>query len=117
MMKEACTSKRRDLRVRADSPCATVQPPDKTAGKAKTFVFRWNSQACGVRGLAARLARAPRRRLLLVPAPGELRALLWTDVDLDAGVAHVTKVLPRGRDEARNHAGRVRDSAYSTCGA
>ena len=39
MMKEACTSKRRDLRVRADNPCATVQPPDKTAAKAKTFVY------------------------------------------------------------------------------
>jgi hypothetical protein len=26
MMKEGCTSKRRDLRVRDDNPCSTVQP-------------------------------------------------------------------------------------------
>jgi integrase len=92
MMKEACTSKRRDLRVRADNPCATVQPPDKTAGKAKTFIYPTEFLK-----LAA-CANVPRawRELYAVACylylrPGELRALLWTDVDFDAGVVHVTK--------------------------
>ena len=39
MMKEACTSKRRDLRVRDDNPCATAQPPDRTDARVKTFVY------------------------------------------------------------------------------
>jgi len=92
MMKEACSSKRRDLRVRADNPCATVQAPDKTAGKAKTFIYPnefLKLAAC---------ADVPRewRELYAVASylylrPGELRALVWTDVDFDAGVVHVTK--------------------------
>jgi integrase len=92
MMKEACTSKRRDLRVRADNPCATVQPPDKTAAKTKTFVY-----PAEFLKLAA-CADVPRdwRELYAVACylylrPGELRALVWTDVDFDAGVVHVTK--------------------------
>jgi integrase len=92
MMKEACTSKRRDLRVRADNPCATVQPPDKTDAKAKTFVY-----PAEFLKLAA-CADVPRdwRELYAVACylylrPGELRALVWTDVDFDAAVVHVTK--------------------------
>jgi len=92
MMKEACTSKRRDLRVRADNPCATVQPPDKTPGKAKTFVYPMEFLKL------VSCADVPRdwRELYAVACylylrPGELRALRWTDVDFDAGVVHVTK--------------------------
>jgi len=92
MMKEACTSKRRDLRVRADNPCATVQPPDKTDAKAKTFVYP--AEFLKLAGCAD----VPRdwRELYAVACylylrPGELRALVWTDVDFDAVVVHVTK--------------------------
>ena len=92
MMKEACTSKRRDMRVRADNPCATVQPPDRTGAKSKTFVYP--SEFLKL----VRCAAVPRewRELYAVACylylrPGELRALLWTDVDFQAGVVHVTK--------------------------
>ena len=92
MMKEACTSKRRDLRVRDDNPCSTVQPPEKTDPRAKTFVYPnefLKLVSC---------AEVPRdwRELYAVACylylrPGELRSLLWTDVDFEAGVVHVTK--------------------------
>ncbi len=92
MMKEACTSKRRELRVRDDNPCSTVQPPDRTDTKAKTFIYPnefLRLAAC---------AQVPRswRELYAVACylymrPGELRALLWTDVDFEAGVVHITK--------------------------
>jgi|SRR5579883_1306964 len=92
MMKEACTSKRRELRVREDNPCSTVQPPDRTDTKAKTFIYPSEFLK-----LAA-CAEVPRawRELYAVACylylrPGELRALLWSDVDFEAGVVHITK--------------------------
>jgi len=92
MMKEACTSKRRDLRVRTDNPCATVQPPDRTDPKRKTFVY----PAEFLKLVSCREVPRESRELYAVACylylrPGELRALLWTDVDFEAGVVHVTK--------------------------
>jgi integrase len=92
MMKEASTSKRRDLRVRTDNPCATVQPPDRTDPKRKTFVY----PAEFLRLVSCRDVPHEWRELYAVACylylrPGELRALLWTDVDFEAGVVHVTK--------------------------
>ena len=92
IMKEACTSKRRDLRVRDDNPCATVQPPDRTDAKAKTFVYPTEFLRL------VSCADVPRvwRELYAVACylylrPGEFRALVWTDVDFEAGMVHVTK--------------------------
>jgi integrase len=92
MMKEACTSKRRELRVRADNPCATVQPPDRTDAKSKTFVY----PAEFLRLVSCKDVPGEWRELYAVACylylrPGELRALLWTDVDFEAGVVHITK--------------------------
>ena len=92
MMKEACTSKRRDLRVRADNPCTNVQPPDKTDARAKTFIYP--SEFLTLASCAA-IPREWRETYAvacyLYLRPGELRALLWTDIDLEAGAVHVTK--------------------------
>ena len=92
MMKEAFTSKRRDLRVRDDNLCATVQPPDLTDAKVKTFVYPTEFLRL------VSCADVPRvwRELYAVGCylylrPGELRALVWTDVDFEASVVHVTK--------------------------
>ena len=92
MMKEACTSKRRELRVREDNPCATVQPPDRTDTRVKTFIYPsefLTLVACTEVPLDWRELYAVACYLYL--RPGELRALLWTDVDFKAGVVHVTK--------------------------
>jgi integrase len=92
VMKEAATSKRRDLRVRTDNPCTTVQPPDKTDARAKTFVYPsefLELMACEAVPRAWRELYAVACYLYL--RPGELRALVWSDVDFAAGVVHVTK--------------------------
>jgi len=92
MMKEACTSKLRTLRVRDDNPCSTVQPPDKTDARAKTFIYPsefLTLTACADVPLAWRETYAVACYLYL--RPGELRVLTWSDVDFDAGVVHVTK--------------------------
>ena len=92
MMKEACSSKRRDLRVRDDNPCSTVQPPDRTDARVKTFI---NSTEF-LRLVSCVAVPREWRELYAVACylylrPGELRVLRWTDVDFEAGVVHVTK--------------------------
>ena len=94
MMKEACTSKRRDLRVREDNPCSSVQPPDRTDTKAKTFIYPTEFlklAACTEVPLAWRELYTVACYLYL--RPGELRALVWNDIDFEAGVVHVTKAF------------------------
>lgn len=78
--------------MREDNPCATVQPPDRTDARAKTFIYPTEFlqlAACDEVPRAWRELYAVACYLYL--RPGELRALLWTDVDLQAGVVHVTK--------------------------
>ncbi|NVL73274.1 hypothetical protein HWN77_27335, partial [Escherichia coli] len=88
----ACTSKLRTMRVRADNPCTNVQPPDKTDARAKTFIYPTEFLAL------ISCSAIPRdwRELYAVACmlylrPGELRALVWSDVDFAAGVVHITK--------------------------
>lgn len=88
----ACTAKRKDLRVRGDNPCDGVLPPESGPSRHRTFIYPNE-----VRALLA-CAAVPRdwRELYAIACytylrPGELRALTWADVDLDAGVIHVTK--------------------------
>ena len=92
MMKEACTSKRKELRVREDNPCRDVQPPDKGDARTKTFIYPVEFlalMACEDVPLEWRELYAVACHLFL--RPGELRSLLWSDVDFTAGVVHVTK--------------------------
>jgi integrase len=92
MMKEACTSKRRDLRVRTDNPCSTVQPPDRTDARAKTFIYPVEFlQLMSCEDVPRDWRELYAVACYLYLRPGELRALLWTDVDFAAGVVHVTK--------------------------
>ena len=92
MMKEACTSKRRDLRVRDDNPCSTVQPPDRTDARVKTFIYpREFLQLVSCADVPRAWRELYAVACYLYLRPGELRALCWTDVDFEAGVVHVTK--------------------------
>ena len=92
MTVEACASKKRDMRVRADNPCGTVQPPDETDARAKTFIYPsefLTLASCTAIPLDWREAYAVACYLYL--RSGEVRALVWSDVDFQAGVVHVTK--------------------------
>ncbi len=92
--KAACMAKRRDLRVRQDNPCAGVLPPERGDSRRRTFVYpneMLELLSCADVPLEARELYAIACYSYL--RPGELRALLWTDVDLEAGVIHVTKAF------------------------
>jgi len=94
MFRDACRSKCRELRVRADNPCADVEGPDRGHEKAKPFL--WPSMFLAfVRDDRIPLAW---RRLLAVATflylrPQELAALEWEDVRIDEGVVLVHRAL------------------------
>jgi integrase len=90
--KAACMAKRKDLRVRTDNPCVGVLPPERGESRRRTFIYPNETLtllSCGKVPIEDRELYAIACYLYL--RPGELRALLWTDVDLGAGVVHVTK--------------------------
>jgi len=68
--------------VRADNPCTSVQPPDKTDARAKTFIYptEFLTLARALRS-RARGAKLYAVACYLYLRPGELRALVWSDVD------------------------------------
>lgn len=101
MLRDACSSKVRALRVRADNPAADVRGPDETADRAATFLYPSEF---------LRLMRCPEvplvfRRLYaltiyLYPRAGELRALDWSDVDT-SGRVHIHRSESRARELGR----------------
>jgi integrase len=90
--RETLSSRERTMRVRKDDPTASIQPPLRTRARKKTFVY-----PCEFAKLVACTDIPSAWRELYAIAfylylrPGELRALTWADVDLDAYVVHVTK--------------------------
>ena len=89
---EACSSKRRELRLLERNPCAHVQPPDRGDARRKPFVFPsefLSLVACEDVPLEWRELHSI--ACYLYVRPGELRVLKWTDVDLDHGIVSITK--------------------------
>jgi integrase len=90
--KEAVSSRDRTMRVRKDDPTSGIKPPLWTKPRKKTFIYPSEFAklvACTQVPRAWRELYAIAFYLYL--RPGELRALTWADVDLDALVVHVTK--------------------------
>lgn len=90
--KAACMAKRRDLRLRADNPCAGVLPPERGESRRRAFIYPVEASAlfaCAKVPLEWRELYAVACFLFL--RPGELRALTAGDIDLDAAVVHITK--------------------------
>jgi len=90
--KATTNAKRRDLRVRNDNPCSNVLPPERGESRRRPFVYPVELSAV----LACVDVPQDVRELYAVATylylrPGELRALLVSDVDFAAGVVHVTK--------------------------
>ncbi len=89
---EACSSKRRDLRVIETDPTNGVQPPERGADKTKCYPYP--SEALAV--FQCELVPLEWRELHAVCAytfarPGELRVLDWSDVDLADRKIRITK--------------------------
>lgn len=95
----ATNGKRRDLRVLDGklNPCTGVLPPgDRESRQARRKTFLFPREAAAL--LACKDVPLDWREVYAVALyaylrPGELRVLTFADVDLDAGVIHVTKAL------------------------
>ncbi len=98
--KETVSSRDRSMRVRTDDPTHGHKPPLETDERQKTFIYPNEAAkllACENVPLEWREVFA--LALYTYLRPGELRALTWGDVDLDAGVIHITKAYSESRGE------------------
>ncbi|HVX93661.1 MAG TPA: site-specific integrase, partial [Polyangia bacterium] len=96
MFKDACSSKRAELVVRADDPTDKVRPPDRGEERDRTYLYP--SEFAQL--VSCKDVPAARRRLYALAAytlsrAGELRALRWEDVDLDRGVITLRQASDR----------------------
>ena len=95
--KAATASKRRDLRILEGkaNPCAGVEPPgDRNSRKSRRKTFIYPREAAAL--LACEAVPFDWRVVYAIALytylrPGELRVLTFADVDLEAGVIHVTR--------------------------
>ena len=102
--KAASRSKVAELRCRDNNPCHEVLPPDAGAKKQKQWLFPSEFSAL------VECKQVPERWRLLYCLltysylrPGELQTLLWSDIDLDAGLIHVHRAWDRGRGEVKDY--------------
>jgi integrase len=97
---EAVSSRDRSMRVRTTDPTDKIKAPLTSSPRKKTFVYPAEFAAL----MTCREVPLEWRRLYAVATylylrPGELRALTWADVDLDARVVHVTKAYDEAAGE------------------
>ncbi len=102
VFKEAVNCRDRSKRVRADDPTLGVLPPLKTRARKKTFIFP--SEFAQL--VSCELVPLDWRELYAVAAylylrPGELRALTFEHVDLDARVVSVVMAYDEEADETK----------------
>jgi integrase len=90
MLHDACSSKRRELRVRANDPALGVEAPKRGEKKSKQYL--WPSEFLTLITSSAVPLRWRQLFALAVytyARAGELEVLTWDDVDLQHGVLHV----------------------------
>jgi integrase len=111
MFKAAVSSKSRDLCVRTDNPTVDVEGPERGEELGNVHLFPSEFVALITSGAVPLY----RRRLYIAAAftgarQGELRALLWTDVDLEHGIIRISKSIERKTRKVKStKAKRVRD--------
>lgn len=94
--KAATSSKRRDLRVLDGkaNPCVGVLAPgdrESRQARRKTFLYPREASTLLASSVPLEWREVYAIALYTYLRPGELRVLTFADVDLDAGVIHVTK--------------------------
>ncbi len=106
---DAKNAKDRSIRARADNPAAEVRGPDRGPNKAKAWLYP--KELLAVLSLAdepLEVRRAVALNAYLYARPGELRALTWSDVDLEAGSVEFHGSIRRDGEEKGTKTGNVR---------
>jgi len=100
--KAASRSKNKTLRVRADNPCAGIEPPDR--GFKRKTQWLYPAELLAVVACNEVPDRWAELYVLLAYTylrPNELAALQWKDVDFDMGLIDVTKAWDFDAAEAK----------------
>ena len=94
MFSDASSSKRIDLRVRADNPARDVRGPDRGAEKAKSYLYPEELVALvSCETVPLRWRRLFALMVYMYTRPAELAALEWDAVDLARGTIHIHQAL------------------------
>lgn len=105
---DASKAKDRAIRVRPDNPAKDVPGPDRGSGKAKAWLYPREVLAVLASPASLGLRRALALNVYLYPRPGELRALEWSDVDLEGGRVSFHRALRRDGTEKGTKTNTVR---------
>lgn len=99
MFDDACRSKVLSLRALTENPCAGVRGPDEGVKKSKSYIYPSEfSPLIACERVPIRWRRLFALAVYTYTRAGELEALEWEDVDLDAGVLHVHRAIDRSED-------------------
>jgi integrase len=103
MFGDACSSKSRALRVRADNPAAHVIGPDRGVRKTKVYLYPDEfARLVSSERVPLRWRRVFAIATYLYLRAGELNALRWDDVDLERGVVLVHRSANRVTGELKS---------------
>jgi integrase len=102
MFKDACRSKRLELRVRDDNPAAAIEGPDRGEQRASAYLFPAEFEKL----MACADVPVPWRRVYALATylylrGGELAALDWESVNLALGYVQVHQALDSDTKEVR----------------
>lgn len=97
---DACHAKERAIRVRNDDPSKDVRGPDRGQKKAKSWLHPSEvTKVLACADVPLEVRRAIALNTFLYMRPGELRAIEWSDVDLEAERVSVHRVILRDGTE------------------
>ncbi len=100
--RHAQNSKVRSLRVRTDNPTAGVLPPERGDGRRRTFLYPVEvAQLLACPAVPRQWREVYAVAVYTYLRPGELVELRFSDVDLEAGVLHVTRSFDWTTKEAK----------------
>lgn len=98
---ESVSSRDRAMRIRKTDPTTGIKAPLRSMSRQKTFIYPNEAEALLSSAAPREWGEVYAIALYTYLRPGELRALTWRDVDLGAGVIHVTKAYDEDKGESR----------------
>ncbi len=94
MCADMVNAKKREFRVREDTPCREVKPPERGARKAKQYLYPSEFlQFVSCERIPLRWRRAVALAIYTYTRDAELRVLRWSDID--HGIVDITRAFNR----------------------
>jgi integrase len=108
MFKNASKSKMAALRVRDDNPASDVCGPDRGIERAKAFLYPSEMlQLMSCEAIPLQWRRMFALTVYLYVRAGEIKALRWSDIDLERGIVNINRGIDRSRRKEKSTKGRL----------